>query len=163
MQNLTFNCRHLPHFSNVPKIISIYVKTCNAAVFGNPLLCMNLHLIFNTSVPQGPLDHLILTLYITHLIICPNRLSVDHPILTLYFILVHLIFKLHPIVKLSGTLFLYQAEESSPLIITGVVYNVDPDGLHGFHVHQFGNLSDSCKGAGAHFNPTGVSLIWNLL
>jgi Cu/Zn superoxide dismutase len=59
--------------------------------------------------------------------------------------------------ELSGTLFLYQAAEQSELVITGVVYNVDPDGLHGFHVHQFGNLSDSCKGAGGHFNPTGVS------
>jgi len=26
-------------------------------------------------------------------------------------------------------------------------------GLHGFHVHAFGDLSDGCKTAGAHYNP----------
>lgn len=26
-------------------------------------------------------------------------------------------------------------------------------GLHGFHIHQYGNLSGQCNDAGAHYNP----------
>jgi Cu-Zn family superoxide dismutase len=28
-------------------------------------------------------------------------------------------------------------------------------GLHGFHIHEYGNLSNGCVTAGAHFNPFG--------
>ena len=61
------------------------------------------------------------------------------------------------LLTIQGELLLYQNDENSALIITGVVAGVAPDGLHGFHIHQFGNLSDSCKGAGPHFNPSGVN------
>jgi Cu-Zn family superoxide dismutase len=40
--------------------------------------------------------------------------------------------------------------------IHGTIHGLKP-GKHGFHVHQFGDLTDAAKGmsAGGHFNPTG--------
>jgi hypothetical protein len=72
-------------------------------------------------------------------------------------------------VSIKGAIQLYQETEDSALFLIGVATNISPDGLHGFHIHQFGNLSDSCKGAGPHFNPDGVRflqyvicLMWSL-
>ncbi|ABF50351.1 sod [Antheraea pernyi nucleopolyhedrovirus] len=47
-------------------------------------------------------------------------------------------------------------EQSAPgetVYITGHLLNL-PRGLHGFHVHEFGDTSNGCTSAGEHFNPT---------
>ena len=30
-------------------------------------------------------------------------------------------------------------------------------GLHGFHIHEKGDLSENCAGAGGHYNPAGMN------
>ncbi len=37
------------------------------------------------------------------------------------------------------------------------IYGLE-EGLHGFHVHAEGALTDECRDAGGHFNPFEVSL-----
>ena len=38
--------------------------------------------------------------------------------------------------------------------VQATIYGMEK-GLHGFHVHQWGNLEEGCKTAGGHFNPFG--------
>ena len=38
--------------------------------------------------------------------------------------------------------------------IVGELSGLSP-GLHGFHIHETGDLSDECRGAGGHYNPGG--------
>jgi Cu-Zn family superoxide dismutase len=40
-------------------------------------------------------------------------------------------------------------------VISGTITGLS-EGLHGFHIHEFGDLSDGCDSAGGHYNPTGV-------
>nr|AFS51996.1 superoxide dismutase [Dendrolimus kikuchii nucleopolyhedrovirus] len=52
-----------------------------------------------------------------------------------------------------GEIKFHQQSRSHALQITGYILNL-PRGLHGFHVHEFGDLSNGCTSAGEHFNPT---------
>ncbi|XP_022913215.1 superoxide dismutase [Cu-Zn]-like [Onthophagus taurus] len=54
----------------------------------------------------------------------------------------------------KGTLFFEQQDESSAVKITGDVCGLGK-GLHGFHIHEFGDNTNGCISAGAHFNPYG--------
>ena len=43
----------------------------------------------------------------------------------------------------------------TPTLIKGKVTGLTP-GEHGFHIHEYGDLSRGCESAGAHYNPDGV-------
>jgi len=51
----------------------------------------------------------------------------------------------------TGTLNFKQ--EGNVLTVTGEVQGLKA-GLHGFHVHEFGDTTNGCISTGAHFNPT---------
>ncbi|AFO09994.1 SOD [Bombyx mandarina nucleopolyhedrovirus S2] len=52
-----------------------------------------------------------------------------------------------------GKIYFRQESANRPLKISGYLLNL-PRGLHGFHVHEYGDTSNGCTSAGEHFNPT---------
>jgi Cu-Zn family superoxide dismutase len=56
--------------------------------------------------------------------------------------------------NITGTITFEQDAKGGPTTIKGEVKGLTP-GLHGFHVHQYGDLSQGCASAGGHFNPFG--------
>ena len=54
----------------------------------------------------------------------------------------------------KGSILLIQAP-GTPTLIKGTITGLKP-GLHGFHIHEFGDMSDGCKSMGGHYNPDGV-------
>ena len=55
----------------------------------------------------------------------------------------------------KGSILLMQAPGTATLI-KGAITGLEP-GLHGFHIHEFGDMSDGCKSMGGHYNPDGVN------
>jgi len=49
----------------------------------------------------------------------------------------------------------FKQKPGQPTIIKGIVKGLTP-GKHGFHIHEYGDLSDGCASAGGHYNPDGV-------
>ncbi|KAK2576314.1 hypothetical protein KPH14_005678 [Odynerus spinipes] len=56
----------------------------------------------------------------------------------------------------KGDLTITQSVQNGPVKITGKLSGLS-EGLHGFHVHEKGDLSEGCTSAGAHFNPENVT------
>ena len=55
----------------------------------------------------------------------------------------------------KGTILLIQAPGTSTLV-KGTITGLKP-GPHGFHIHEFGDMSDGCKSMGGHYNPDNVN------
>ncbi len=56
--------------------------------------------------------------------------------------------------KVKGTILLMQ-KPGTPTMIKGRIEGLD-EGLHGFHIHEFGDMTDGCASMGGHYNPDGV-------
>jgi len=57
----------------------------------------------------------------------------------------------------TGTLELTQENVNAPVRIRGSISNLTPEGNHGFHVHESGDIrgENPCGSTGGHFNPHG--------
>eukprot|EP01101_Sappina_pedata_P002077 TRINITY_DN12352_c0_g1_i1.p1 TRINITY_DN12352_c0_g1~~TRINITY_DN12352_c0_g1_i1.p1 ORF type:complete len:153 (-),score=70.78 TRINITY_DN12352_c0_g1_i1:139-597(-) len=56
--------------------------------------------------------------------------------------------------KVTGTVQFSQESADAPVTVEGNVAGLS-EGFHGFHVHEFGDNTNGCISAGAHFNPLG--------
>ncbi|KAJ3185295.1 Superoxide dismutase [Cu-Zn] [Gaertneriomyces sp. JEL0708] len=55
-----------------------------------------------------------------------------------------------------GTVIFEQSDANGPVKIQATIHNL-PAGEHGFHIHEFGDLTNGCTSAGAHYNPTNTT------
>lgn len=56
---------------------------------------------------------------------------------------------------MHGLVSFRQESATGPTMVSAMVHGLTPDKLHGFHIHEFGDLSEGCTTAGAHYNPEG--------
>jgi len=56
--------------------------------------------------------------------------------------------------KVKGTILFIQAPGTTTLI-KGTITGLEP-GEHGFHIHEFGDMSKGCESMGGHYNPDEV-------
>eukprot|EP01083_Nonionella_stella_P084876 235051_1 len=57
--------------------------------------------------------------------------------------------------KVNGDLTLTQSTDGGDTTISGKLTGLEPNSSVGFHVHEYGDLSDGCKSCAGHFNPHG--------
>ena len=55
----------------------------------------------------------------------------------------------------KGTILLRQLKQGTGTVIVGRITGLEP-GEHGFHIHEFGDLTNGCESAGGHYNPDDV-------
>ena len=55
--------------------------------------------------------------------------------------------------KINGTVCFTEEPSKSQIRIDVSLTGLKSSGLHGFHVHEYGDMSDHCESMCAHFNP----------
>ena len=54
---------------------------------------------------------------------------------------------------IKGTVYFYENKSKDKIEIHLDLMGLKKNGVHGFHIHEAGDLTDNCNGACAHFNP----------
>jgi len=55
--------------------------------------------------------------------------------------------------NVTGVIYFDQDSPDSAVHITGNITGLTPNAQRGFHVHEFGDLTNGCNSTGTHYNP----------
>ncbi|KII86770.1 hypothetical protein PLICRDRAFT_700059 [Plicaturopsis crispa FD-325 SS-3] len=53
----------------------------------------------------------------------------------------------------TGTVTFAQSSKDGLVTVSGDIKNLSPNAKRGFHIHQYGDLSNACLSTGSHYNP----------